>query len=343
MVLPVPGGPSRDRWWPPAAEISTASRASAWPSTSARSSFLAMAAAGAGPCGAPGTTTGDGGAPPRSQMITSARLPAPTTSTPGTRAASSAFCGATTTVAAPHAAATTAGSTPGTGRSRPSSPSSAQEHLPGERWLVVAPPRRTARIATAMARSKPEPRLGSAAGESPTVILAVGQLSPLLTMAARIRSRASRSAVSGRPTRIVAGSPLAMSASTLDEVPLDADEAPPSRRGRGSPSSTPRTCSMVGRTRRRRRAAAPPRRCGSARTGRHARTATGRTSLRSRLRFGASPTASSGVPVPRARAGLHLADGSQSVPRFPPRRCRYRRQSRRHDSTVEDPEPALLR
>ncbi len=70
-----------------------------------------------------------------------------------------------------------------------------------------------------MARSKPEPRLGSAAGESPTVILAAGQLSPLLTMAARIRSRASRNAVSGRPTRIVAGSPFAMSASTSIRCP----------------------------------------------------------------------------------------------------------------------------
>src|SRR6185437_13358400 len=60
---------------------------------------------------------------------------------------------------------------------------------------------------------------GSAAGERPTVIYEFGQLSPLLTIAARMRSRASRSAVSGRPTRIVAGRPLAMSASTSIRCP----------------------------------------------------------------------------------------------------------------------------
>ena len=71
-----------------------------------------------------------------------------------------------------------------------------------------------ARMATAIAKSNPEPRLGSVAGERPTVILEFGQHSPLFTIAARIRSRASRRAVSGRPTKMVAGSPLAMSAST---------------------------------------------------------------------------------------------------------------------------------
>ena len=52
------------------------------------------------------------------------------------------------------------------------------------------------------------------------MIFEFGQLSPLLTMAARIRSRASRRAVSGSPTRMVAGSPLAMSASTSIRCPV---------------------------------------------------------------------------------------------------------------------------
>jgi hypothetical protein len=65
-----------------------------------------------------------------------------------------------------------------------------------------------------MARSNQLPRLGKLAGESPTVILRCGHCSPLLTIAARIRSRASRSAVSGRPTRIIATRPFAMSTST---------------------------------------------------------------------------------------------------------------------------------
>ena len=67
-----------------------------------------------------------GGGPPRSQTITSVRLFAPTTRTPGTRAASATFCAATTTVSTPASAAATAGRTPGTGRSLPSRPSSAR-------------------------------------------------------------------------------------------------------------------------------------------------------------------------------------------------------------------------
>ncbi len=41
-----------------------------------------------------------------------------------------------------------------------------------------------------------------------------GQSYPLLMTAARIRSRASRSAVSGSPVTIIPGGPLAISAST---------------------------------------------------------------------------------------------------------------------------------
>ena len=71
-----------------------------------------------------------------------------------------------------------------------------------------------------MARSKPVPRLGRVAGERPTVIFEFGQVWPLLTIAARMRSRACRRAVSGSPTRIITGSPLAMSASTSTRWPL---------------------------------------------------------------------------------------------------------------------------
>ena len=86
--------------------------------------------------------------------------------------------------------------------------------------------------------------MGRLAGDRPTVILELGQLWPLLTIAARIRSRASRSAVSGRPTRIVAGSPLAMSAFYFDQVTADSDQG-----HRVSPGErhqpTPRTCSIT--------------------------------------------------------------------------------------------------
>jgi hypothetical protein len=79
--------------------------------------------------GAPGGACGGGsvgGGPPRSHMITSASVDAPTTRTPGTRAASAAFWAATPTVSEPGSAATTAGSTPGTGRSRAEPPVQAQ-------------------------------------------------------------------------------------------------------------------------------------------------------------------------------------------------------------------------
>ena len=64
-----------------------------------------------------------------------------------------------------------------------------------------------------MPTSKLLPRLGRLAGDRPTVILRFGHFSRLFTMADRIRSRASRSAVSGSPTSNRPTSPFSMSAS----------------------------------------------------------------------------------------------------------------------------------
>ena len=97
----------------------------------------------------------------------------------------------------------------------------------------------------AMAKSNQLPRLGRLAGESPTVIFRCGHSSPLLAIAARIRSRASRSAVSGSPTRIIPTSPLAMSASTSTTWPVHADQGHRVRAGQRHGYPTPRTCSMV--------------------------------------------------------------------------------------------------
>ena len=69
------------------------------------------------------------------------------------------------------------------------------------------------RIATAMPRSKLLPRLGRLAGDRPTVIRRCGHFSLLFTMADLIRSRASRSAVSGSPTSSSPTRPFSMSAS----------------------------------------------------------------------------------------------------------------------------------
>ena len=115
-------------------------------------------------------------------------------------------------------AAATAGSTPRTGRNCPSRPSSPKNITPAAAALGTLPA--AASIPMAMARSNQLPRLGKLAGESPTVIFRCGHSSPLLTIAARIRSRASRSAVSGSPTKIIPTSPFAMSASTSTTCPF---------------------------------------------------------------------------------------------------------------------------
>ena len=265
IVLPAPGGPSSERWWPPAAQISAARRAIDWPSMSARSGATAVLAEtnwpakppetllrAAASCGSrawpPGRSlpllNSAAGGPllrpgvPRSQSAAAARLPAAITRTPGTRAASGAFCSATMTVPNPlGAAAATAGSTPGTGRSRPSKPSSPKNITPSDAALGTVPAAVSSPIA--MAKSNQLPRLGRLAGESPTVIFRCGHSSPLLTIAARIRSRASRSAVSGRPTRIMPTRPFAMSASTSTTWPVTPTKATEYVRASGTASPLP--------------------------------------------------------------------------------------------------------
>jgi len=155
---------------------------------------------------------------PRSHASKAARSGAPATWSPGTRAASAAFARATTTLANPApAAAAMAGRTPRTGRNRPSSPSSPRKATPSMAADGIVPA--AASIDKAMPRSKPLPRLGRLAGDRPTVIRRCGHCSQLLTIAARIRSRASRRAVSGSPTKNRQGSPFAMSVSISTGYP----------------------------------------------------------------------------------------------------------------------------
>ncbi len=215
MVLPAPGGPSRHRWWPPAAQISAARRAAGWPSTSARSGARP---GGAGACGA-GTAgaappsinstwpAAPPGGSPRSQPSRPRNVAALATRMPGTRAASAALAWGTATRRNPRpAAAATAGSTPRTGRSWPSRPSSPRNATPSMDAVGTTPA--ALRMATAIPASKPLPRLGRLAGDRPTVIRRCGHCSRLLMTAARIRSLASRSAVSGRPTSSSPGRPF---------------------------------------------------------------------------------------------------------------------------------------
>ena len=234
---PYPGRPGRPgRSWPP-----WYSTAAGWPSGPDR---------------------------PRSQSAARVRLLTAITRTPGTRAASAAFCSATMTLPNPSSAAlATAGSTPRTGRSWPSRPSSPKNITPAAAALGTLPA--AARIPMAMARSNQLPRLGRLAGESPTVIFRCGHSSRLFVIAALIRSRASRSAVSGRPTTITAGNPLAMSASISTTCPVTPIRA--TEYVRASGTATPLPGCARRRTRRCRRTPGRPRRCGPDRTGRRGR------------------------------------------------------------------------
>ncbi len=108
-------------------------------------------------------------------------------------------------------AASTAGSTPCTGRIRPSSASSPNNTAFSKRshgFLRLAES-----TAAAIAMSYSDPVLGRVAGDSARVSRDIGQALPQLVIAARTRSRDSCSAASGRPTRCTPGNPEVMSAS----------------------------------------------------------------------------------------------------------------------------------
>ena len=163
------------RWWPPAAATISASTASRWPTTSASSGgrfdATGIAVRGTGSRSNSGDfdsvqtarhRRGDGRPAPRHRRSAALRR---------------RWRAGTTTRRIPaRAAANTAGSIPGTGRNRPSSPSSPR--------CTVAPsdaasnPPAVARAATAIATSNPEPCLGRLAGDRLTVSRRRGRGSP---------------------------------------------------------------------------------------------------------------------------------------------------------------------
>ncbi len=295
VVLPAPLGPLSIRWCPPAAATSRAKRASAMPCTSTRSrstdrswprqlSTDPVARGSTG--GASGTSV-----PPRSATAWR-RERTPNTSTPGTIPASSTWISGTTTRRSPWArAAITIGSTPRTGRSRPSrvsSPISTTPSRSSRRTLSSA-----ASTERAIARSRCGPRLGRSAGESRIVTRrVVGQSKPLLTIAVRQRSRPSLTEASGRPTTVVETSPWVTSAWTSTTWPL----TPSSTTVRAVAQvtqPTPRTCSTL---------AAPP--WSSSTPTRSSRTSSTRTPC-SRIQRAASR---------RSRATLTALTDSSGVP-----------------------------
>jgi hypothetical protein len=148
----------------------------------------------------------------------------------GTRAASSALAGGSTrrAVACPVRAASRCRArlmarAPRTGRKSPPSDSSPANSQPFRRALSICP--LAARMPRAIGRSKRPESLGRSAGARLTVMRwLLGKASPALAMAERTRSRASRTSVSTRPTRVKLGRPLARCTSTRTGTRVQAEQ-----------------------------------------------------------------------------------------------------------------------
>ncbi len=215
--LPEPGGPTINMLWPPAAAISSARRAAAWPFTSARSAQAGSTDTRVGTRRAqPPSSGGSAWSLPsgRKRATTSSKWRARYTSAWGTSAASSALPGGSTSRAgaswgpASRCRARLMASAPRTGRSSPPSESSPANSQPASRELSIWP--LAARMPSAMGRSNRPESLGRSAGARFTVMrLLDGNSSPALAMAERTRSRASFTSVSASPTRVKLGRPLA--------------------------------------------------------------------------------------------------------------------------------------
>ncbi|CAB4959694.1 unannotated protein [freshwater metagenome] len=115
------------------------------------------------------------------------------------------------------------GSTPGTCRKVPSSPSSPRN----ARSSMAAGESCSLATSTpiAMARSRAEPILRTDVGARFTVVRLSGQANPEVSSAARTRSRDSRHEVSGRPTTVNPGRPRATCTSTVTATPATPNRA----------------------------------------------------------------------------------------------------------------------
>jgi hypothetical protein len=170
MDLPAPGGPTRSRWWPPAAAISSARRATAWPRTSARSSAPALLSSlGAGSC--------RGSSVPRSHSAASSSRATGCTTRPSISAASGAAAVGHRRTAAPAARVASASArVPRPCRTRPSSDSSPSAAVRARRSCGTCS--MAASTPSATARSVEAPSLGRSAGARLTVTLRSGGPNP---------------------------------------------------------------------------------------------------------------------------------------------------------------------
>ena len=220
--LPVPGGPMSSRLCEPAAAISSARLAPAWPLTSRRSG------PGSGGGGGSATATGSGTAasPGSSACTTCVRWLAARTSMPPTWAAARALsAGSTKARTAPaRRTARPKARAPRTGRSSPASDSSPANSCAASRAGSSRPA--AARMPSAMGRSKRPDSLGRSAGARLTVMrLLCGNAKPLCCSAARTRSRDSLTSVSASPTSVKLGRPLANCTSTCTSGASSASSA----------------------------------------------------------------------------------------------------------------------
>ncbi len=206
IVLPEPGGPIMSSPWLPAAAICNARFATSWPATSLKSKAGAKPAPSPPPMPA-GGSHGSSGSLPWSASKLRRR-----------------YCGSSRSgTADPSGAVTSASpcpwahmpkaSRPRTGRTAPSSESSPANRRPSANEAGTCPV--AARMPRAMGRSSPDPVLRRSAGARFTTILLVGIVNPAALMAARTRSRASCTAVSGMPTMAMPGMPFDTATSTV--------------------------------------------------------------------------------------------------------------------------------
>ena len=208
MLLPAPGDRSSSRLCSPAAAISSARRAPAWPRTS-REVGSGTSRRGRRPAGSRASTVR---CPARGDRLPAGAL-APKTRPSWTRPASDE-------IARPEG--------PARGRTGcPAAPSAVRREW--HAGLRRAKARRTARsrrtapagscvdatsIPTAIGRSNLPPSLGRSAGARLTVMWPAGSSKPQFASAARTRSLLSFTAVSGRPTIEKAGRPAPTYTST---------------------------------------------------------------------------------------------------------------------------------
>ena len=196
--LPEPGEPTISRWCRPAAAISSARFARSWPLTSPRSRDSPV------PFTSPGRAAASGAWPVKCRIV-SISVAGAITSTALTQAASAPQAFGQISRRSSSAAAIAAGSAPITGISVPSSdnsPSATVSSTSSRGITSIA-----ARSASAIGRSKCEPSLGRSAGDRLTVIFFAGSARFSVESAARTRSRASLTALSGRPTMEKPGIP----------------------------------------------------------------------------------------------------------------------------------------